>query len=57
MKIVILIILLLCILFILVYSERTSNYNKSKNLSDSYSFAHFSNINSYNYFLNYAFMF
>ncbi len=56
MKIIILLILLF-VLIILVYSERTSNYNKSKNLSDSYSFAHFSNINSYNYFLNYAFMF
>ena len=51
------IVIIIFIVILLVYSEITLNYNKNKHLTDSYSYAHFSNINSYNYFLNYDFIF
>jgi hypothetical protein len=53
----IVLLILLIILILLIYTEISLNYNKKKHLTDSYSFAHFSNINSGNYFFNYDFLF
>jgi hypothetical protein len=54
---IIFIITIIFVIIIIYYNDLTKNINNSRHLTDSYSYAHFSNINSYNYFLNYDFLF
>lgn len=57
MNYLILFILILCILFIIIYYDETLNYNNNKHLTESFNYAHYSKINSYNFFLNPFFLF